>query len=192
MFVPEKSVTCQTVSGGYGVWETMILKNGTAGQMEARLKENGLGGVVTYYDQGYSEIVESLDGFSRVSRTVLWVGLALWVVVLAAYCVLFPLQEGKTALRMWTLGTVKRDITGSIWLSSAAVAVIGTVIALAVSIPGMSWAIGKLQELTGSELTMSVSPWQTAALCAGALAIALAVIALVSVSTARRGIRKAG
>ena len=192
VFVPEKSVTCQTVSGGYGVWETMTLKNGTAGQMEARLKENGLGGVVTYYDQGYSEIVESLDGFSRVSRTVLWVGLALWVVVLAAYCVLFPLQEGKTALRMWTLGTVKRDITGSIWLSSAAVAVIGTVIALAVSIPGMSWAIGKLQELTGSELTMSVSPWQTAALCAGALAIALAVIALVSVSTARRGIRKAG
>ena len=191
VFVPEKSVTCQTVSGGYGVWETMILKNGTAGQMEARLKENGLGGVVTYYDQGYSEIVESLDGFSRVSRTVLWVGLALWVVVLAAYCVLFPLQEGKTALRMWTLGTVKRDITGSIWLSSAAVAVIGTVIALAVSIPGMSWAIGKLQELTGSELTMSVSPWQTAALCAVVLVLELAAVALCSALAARRGIRKA-
>ncbi len=199
VLTPKKSVTCAMETGSSaieaspsGLWGTMILKNGTAGQMEARLKENGLGGVVTYYDQGYSEIVESLDGFSRVSRTVLWVGLALWVVVLAAYCVLFPLQEGKTALRMWTLGTVKRDITGSIWLSSAAVAVIGTVIALAVSIPGMSWAIGKLKELTGSELTMSVSPWQTAALCAGALAIALAVIALVSVSTARRGIRKAG
>ena len=191
VFVPEKSVTCQTVSGGYGVWETMILKNGTAGQMEARLKENGLGGVVTYYDQGYSEIVESLDGFSRVSRTVLWVGLALWVVVLAAYCVLFPLQEGKTALRMWTLGTVKRDITGSIWLSSAAVAVIGTVIVLAVSIPGMSWAIGKLQELTGSELTMSVSPWQTAALCAVVLVLELAAVALCSALAARRGIRKA-
>ena len=191
VFVPEKSVTCQTVSGGYGVWETMILKNGTAGQMEARLKENGLGGVVTYYDQGYSEIVESLDGFSRVSRTVLWVGLALWVVVLAAYCVLFPLQEGKTALRMWTLGTVKRDITGSIWLSSAAVAVIGTVIALAVSIPGMSWAIGKLQELTGSELTMSVSPRQTAALCAVVLVLELAAVALCSALAARRGIRKA-
>lgn len=191
VFVPEKSVTCQTVSGGYGVWETMILKNGTVGQMEARLKENGLGGVVTYYDQGYSEIVESLDGFSRVSRTVLWVGLALWVVVLAAYCVLFPLQEGKTALRMWTLGTVKRDITGSIWLSSAAVAVIGTVIALAVSIPGMSWAIGKLQELTGSELAMSVSPWQTAALCAVVLVLELAAVALCSALAARRGIRKA-
>ena len=175
----------------YRDWETMILKNGTAGQMEARLKENGLGGVVTYYDQGYSEIVESLDGFSRVSRTVLWVGLALWVVVLAAYCVLFPLQEGKTALRMWTLGTVKRDITGSIWLSSAAVAVIGTVIALAVSIPGMSWAIGKLQELTGSELTMSVSPWQTAALCAVVLVLELAAVALCSALAARRGIRKA-
>ena len=199
VLTPKKSVTCAMETGGSaieaspsGLWGTMILKNGTADQMEARLKENNLAGTVTYYDQGYSEIVESLDGFSRVSRTVLWVGLALWVVVLAAYCVLFPLQEGKTALRMWTLGTVKRDITGSIWLSSAAVAVIGTVIALAVSIPGMSWAIGKLQELTGSELAMSVSPWQTAALCAGALAIALAVIALVSVSTARRGIRKAG
>ena len=192
VFAPEKSVTCRTVTGSCGVWSSLILQNGTIDRMEARLAENGLGGTVTYYDQGYSDIMESLDGYTRVSRTVLWVGLALWVVVLAAYCVLFPLQEGKTALRMWTLGTVKRDITGSIWLSSAAVAVIGTVIALAVSIPGMSWAIGKLKELTGSELTMSVVPWQTAALCAGALAIALAVIALVSTLTARRGIRKAG
>ena len=198
VLTPKKSVTCAMETGDCaieaspsGLWGTMILKNGTAGQMEARLKENGLGGVVTYYDQGYSEIVESLDGFSWVSRTVLWVGLALWVVVLAAYCVLFPLQEGKTALRMWTLGTVKRDITGSIWLSSAAVAVIGTVIALAVSIPGMSWAIGKLKELTGSELTMSVSPWQTAALCAVVLVLELAAVALCSALAARRGIRKA-
>ena len=198
VLVPRKSVTCAVETGetGLGVssgclWETMVLQNGTIDQMEARLKENGLGGTVTYYDQGYSDIVESLDGFSRVSRTVLWVGLALWVVVLAAYCVLFPLQEGKTALRMWTLGTVKRDITGSIWLSSAAVAVIGTVIALAVSIPGMSWAIGKLQELTGSELTMSVAPWQTAALCAVVLVLELAAVALCSALAARRGIRKA-
>ena len=198
VLTPKKSVTCAMETGSSaieaspsGLWGTMILKNGTAGQMEARLKENNLAGTVTYYDQGYSEIVESLDGFSWVSRTVLWVGLALWVVVLAAYCVLFPLQEGKTALRMWTLGTVKRDITGSIWLSSAAVAVIGTVIALAVSIPGMSWAIGKLQELTGSELTMSVSPWQTAALCAVVLVLELAAVALCSALAARRGIRKA-
>ena len=198
VLVPKKSVTCAMETGGSaietspsGLWGTMILKNGTAGQMEARLAENNLAGTVTYYDQGYSGIMESLDGFSRVSRTVLWVGLALWVVVLAAYCVLFPLQEGKTALRMWTLGTVKRDITGSIWLSSAAVAVIGTVIALAVSIPGMSWAIGKLQELTGSELAMSVSPWQTAALCAVVLVLELAAVALCSALAARRGIRKA-
>lgn len=198
VLTPKKSVTCAMETGDCaieaspsGLWGTMILKNGTAGQMEARLAENNLAGTVTYYDQGYSEIVESLDGFSRVSRTVLWVGLALWVVVLAAYCVLFPLQEGKTALRMWTLGTVKRDITGSIWLSSAAVAAIGTVIALAVSIPGMSWAIGKLQELTGSELAMSVSPWQTAALCAVVLVLELAAVALCSALAARRGIRKA-
>ena len=198
VLTPKKSVTCAMETGDCaieaspsGLWGTMILKNGTAGQMEARLAENNLAGTVTYYDQGYSGIMESLDGFSRVSRTVLWVGLALWVVVLAAYCVLFPLQEGKTALRMWTLGTVKRDITGSIWLSSAAVAVIGTVIALAVSIPGMSWAIGKLKELTGSELTMSVSPWQTAALCAVVLVLELAAVALCSALAARRGIRKA-
>ena len=198
VLTPKKSVTCAMETGDCaieaspsGLWGTMILKNGTAGQMEARLAENNLAGTVTYYDQGYSGIMESLDGFSRVSRTVLWVGLALWVVVLAAYCVLFPLQEGKTALRMWTLGTVKRDITGSIWLSSAAVAVIGTVIALAVSIPGMSWAIGKLQELTGSELAMSVSPWQTAALCAVVLVLELAAVALCSALAACRGIRKA-
>ena len=117
---------------------------------------------------------------------------ALWAVVLAAYCVLLPMQESKTALRMWTLGAKRRDIAGQIWTPSALMAAAGTVIALAVSIPGMSWATDKIQALTGSDLTLTVSTGQTVALCAGALAIALAVIALVSVSTAQRGIRKAG
>ena len=191
VFVPEKSVTCQTVTGSCGVWSSLVLQNGTIDQMEARLAENGLGGTVTYYDQGYSDIVESLDGYTRVSRTVLLVGLALWAVVLAAYCILLPMQEGKTALRMWTLGAKRRDIAGQIWIPSALVALVGTIIALAVSIPGMSWATDKIQALTGSDLTLKVSTGQTVALCAGALAIALAVIALVSVSTAQRGIRKA-
>ena len=191
VFVPEKSVTCQTVTGSCGVWSSLVLQNGTIDQMEARLAENGLGGTVTYYDQGYSDIVESLDGYTRVSRTMLCVGLALWAVVLAAYCVLLPMQEGKTALRMWTLGAKRRDIAGQIWTPSALMALAGTIIALAVSIPGMSWATDKIQALTGSDLTLTVSTGQTVALCAGALAIALAVIALVSVSTAQRGIRKA-
>ena len=198
VLTPKKSVTCAMETGSSaieaspsGLWGTMILKNGTAGQMEARLKENDLGGTVTYYDQGYSDIVESLDGYTRVSRTVLCVGLALWAVVLAAYCVLLPMQESKTALRMWTLGAKRRDIAGQIWIPSALMALAGTIIALAVSIPGMSWATDKIQALTGSDLTLTVSTGQTMALCAGALAIALAVIALVSVSTARRGIRKA-
>ena len=198
VLVPRKSVTCAVETGetGLGVssgclWETMVLQNGTIDQMEARLAENGLGGTVTYYDQGYSDIVESLDGYTRVSRTVLLVGLALWAVVLAAYCVLLPMQEGKTALRMWTLGAKRRDIAGQIWIPSALVALAGTIIALAVSIPGMSWATDKIQALTGSDLTLTVSTGQTVALCAGALAITLAVIALVSTLTARRGIRKA-
>ena len=191
VFVPEKSVTCQTVTGNYGVWSSLILQNGTIDQVEARLEENKLGGAVTYYDQGYSDIVESLDGYTRVSRTVLLVGLALWAVVLAAYCVLLPMQESKTALRMWTLGAKCRDIAGQIWTPSALMALAGTIIALAVSIPGMSWATDKIQALTGSDLTLKVSVGQTVALCAAALAIALAVIALVSVSTAQRGIRKA-
>ena len=198
VLVPRKSVTCAVETGetGLGVssgclWETMVLQNGTIDQMEARLEENGLDGTVTYYDQGYSDIVESLDGYTRVSRTVLLVGLALWAVVLAAYCVLLPMQEGKTALRMWTLGAKRRDIAGQIWTPSALMALAGTIIALAVSIPGMSWATDKIQALTGSDLTLKVSTGQTVALCAGALAITLAVIALVSVSTAQRGIRKA-
>ena len=198
VLTPKKSVTCAMETGGSaieaspsGLWGTMVLQNGTIDQMESRLAENGLSGTVTYYDQGYSDIVESLDGYTRVSRTVLCVGLALWAVVLAAYCVLLPMQEGKTALRMWTLGAKRRDIAGQIWTPSALMAAAGTVIALVVSIPGMSWATDKIQALTGSDLTLKVSTGQTVALCAGALAIALAVIALVSVLTANRGIRKA-
>ena len=190
VFVPEKSVNCPTVYGNLGVWSSLILQNGAIDQVEARLEAENLGGRVTYYDQGYSGIVESLDGYTRVSRTVLLVGLALWAVVLAAYCVLLPMQERKTALRMWTLGAKQKDITKQIWTPSALMAAAGTVIALAVSIPGMSWATDKIQALTGSDLTLKVSTGQTVALCAGALAIALAVIALVSVSTAQRGIRR--
>ena len=59
VLTPKKSVTCAMETGGSaieaspsGLWGTMILKNGTADQMEARLKENNLAGRVTYYDQG--------------------------------------------------------------------------------------------------------------------------------------------
>ena len=186
----------ETGETGLGVssgclWETMVLQNGTIDQMEARLKENGLGGTVTYYDQGYSDIVESLDGYTRVSRTVLLVGLALWAVVLAAYCVLLPHAGGKTALRMWTLGAKRRDIAGQIWTPSALMAPGGDNHRVGRQHPGMSWATDKIQALTGSDLTLKVSTGQTVAPVRRALAIALAVIALVSVSIARRGIRKA-
>ena len=91
---------------------------------------------------------------------------------------------------MWTLGTVKRDITGSIWLSSAAVAVIGTVIALAVSIPGMSWAIGKLKadRLGARHVRVPVADGGPVRRGAGP---GLAAVALCSALAARRGIRKA-
>ena len=82
---------------------------------KARLEAENLGGRVTYYDQGYSDIVESLDGYTRVSRTVLLVGLALWAVVLAAYCVLLPMQEGKTAL------LVTHDIAEAVSMSDRVV-----------------------------------------------------------------------
>ena len=32
------------------------------------------------------------------------------------------MQEGKTALRMWTLGAKRRDIAGQIWTPSALMA----------------------------------------------------------------------
>ena len=43
-------------------------------------------------------------------------------------------------------------------------ALAGTIIALAVSIPGMSWATDKIQALTGSDLTLTVSTGQTLSL----------------------------
>ena len=52
VFVPEKSVTCQTVTGNYGVWSSLILQNGTIDQMEARLEENELGGAVRITTRG--------------------------------------------------------------------------------------------------------------------------------------------
>mgnify|MGYP007050602496 CR=1 FL=1 len=95
VFVPEKSVTCQTVTGNYGVWSSLILQNGTIDQMEARLEENDLGGAVTYYDQGYSDIVESLDATPGCPGRCFWWAwpCGRWCWRRTAYC--FPCRRAK-------------------------------------------------------------------------------------------------
>lgn len=182
VFVPEKSVTCKTVTEWQqGVWSTMVLRNGSIQELEQKLADQGLAGTVTYYDQGYGEITENLHAYSRISLVVLLAGLALWAVVLAVFLALFPLQRGGDARRMWTLGVPKKRIILHVWGSDLFLSAIGTALALAVSLSAMGWAMGQLQGLSRTNLELAVDPGQTAVLCLAALLLEAAIMALCAI-----------
>lgn len=186
VFVPEKSVTCRMVGGEQGVWLSTILRNGTIEKLEKKLAEQGLSGTVTYYDQGYSEIRENLSSYYRIAQIVLLTGLALWVVVLAVFLALFPLQRGKDARRMWTLGVPQKRIFLHIWGSDLFLCIIGTILALAVSLSAMGWAMRQLQGLSRTNLELDVAPGQTVVLCLAALLLEAAILALCAMRVAKK------
>ena len=186
VFVPEKSVTCRMVGGEQGVWLSTILRNGTIEKLEKKLAEQGLSGTVTYYDQGYSEIRENLSSYYRIAQIVLLTGLALWGVVLAVFLALFPLQRGKDARRMWTLGVPQKRIFLHIWGSDLFLCIIGTILALAVSLSAMGWAMRQLQGLSRTNLELDVAPGQTVVLCLAALALETAILAVCAVRVAKK------
>lgn len=192
VFVPSACVTCQTRTGSGGVFQTIVLRNGTVDQMEAVLAEAGYEGLFTYYDQGYSAIQDSLEQYFSVSRLVLLAGIGAWLGLLLLFLLLFPLMQRKNAARMWSLGASERQVGRHVLAGGMGLAAPGVLLGALLGYVLTEKLTARLAAEAELELTLRSQPWVTAlialiqlALCLGAVALC----ALVLVRGARKGRR---
>lgn len=146
IFVPQNSVTCQTETSDSGIFGTFVLKNGTSGELDAELEKAGYPGLLSYYDQGFSQIAESLNEYFSVAKTILLIGTISWLVFIAAFLILFPLNQKKDAQRMWTLGAPETQITSYIMGSGVGILLPGSVLAGCASIGLLQYALKYMED----------------------------------------------
>ncbi len=128
VFVPQSAAPGKTESICGGIYTSVILENGTAGQLEQLAAEYGLEGLFVCYDQGYSLIMSSLKEYYKVGNVVLRAGFALWTGIVLLFMFLFPYQLHPDLKRMWDLGTPPAKIRRHVFVSSAGILLPGTVL----------------------------------------------------------------
>lgn len=186
IIMPKNSVHCETRTAQDGVFSTIVLRNGTQDRLEELTAEAGWEGLFVYYDQGYSDIADSLGGYDRVGTAVLLIGLGVWMGTLLLFVLLFPTQMKRETVRMWALGTPRGLIFKHVFLSGGGLALVGTALAAIAGLFGMQWALERLTAAADTASTLSLAPWQTVLLCLLTLAAELCVLALCAARAAAR------
>lgn len=128
IFVPAAAVSCEKRQYESGIFQTMVLRNGTVPDMEEILVQAGYPELLVCYDQGYSNIKEQLEEYFSVSLVVLLAGLGAWMILFFLFLLLYPLSQRKSVVRMWHLGATPSQVMAHVVVSSMDVAVPGCVL----------------------------------------------------------------
>ncbi len=194
VFVPQSAVAGGTTTMCGGIYTSVVLKNGAISQLEQIAAENGLEGLFAFYDQGYSQIMDSLHGYYEVGAVVLRTGLALWLGIILLYLFLFPLQLRPDLNRMWELGTPTAKLWKHIFVSTAAVLVPAAGCGLLAAALLFDRMARYFASMAKSDLTLTVTAGTLAQIAAVQLLVALVVVSLfagvVLARAKKRGRRK--
>ncbi len=192
VFVPAEAVPYKSSMLDSGVFRTVVLVNGAQEEMDEYLTESGYEGLFTYYDQGYSDVSESLSSYFSVSKIVLLATLGGWLALFLLYMLLFPFSQRRSGERMWTLGASPAQIRGHVTWSGFALAVPASIIGGVVGSAMLNKVVERVADAADVSIAMSVE-WTTVALMAAAqLLLCLAGSFLCGQIVLRRARRKAG
>lgn len=157
VFVPQSAVSGNPTSICGGIYTSVILENGTADQLEQLAAEHGFEGLFVCYDQGYSQIMASLEGYYEVGSVVLRTGFALWIGIVLLFLFLFPYQLRQDLMRMWDLGTPPAKIRRHVFVSSAGMLLSGAVFGCITSALLFRQMTQYIAATAKSDLTLEVS-----------------------------------
>lgn len=157
VFVPQSTVSGNPTSICGGVYTSVILENGTAGQLEQLAGEHGFEDLFVCYDQGYSQIMASLEGYYEVGYVVLRTGLSLWIGIVLLFLFLFPYQLRRDLYRMWDLGTPSAKIRRHVFVSSAGMLLPGAVFGCITAALLFTQMTQYIAATAKSDLTLEVS-----------------------------------
>ncbi len=107
IFVPKNSVTGTMDYGDQAFFRTIVLEHGAIPQFQQLVEDAGYEGLFVYYDQGYSEIADSLHDYEASARLAATIGAIVSGVLLLLFLFFFPARHGKTLAIMASLGATR-------------------------------------------------------------------------------------
>lgn len=158
IFVPKTAVTGEMKYSANGMFRTLLLKNGSVTEFNARLSAAGLESLFSCYDQGYSDLVENLFSYDMIARQALQIGLIVYGIVIGLYLLLFPGRQGKELATMSSLGTQRSRRFLHMLLGSLGILIPGTVLGIALGIALRQEVLSALTQTVSVVLPLEMDP----------------------------------
>ncbi len=185
IFIPKSSVTAPMMTFTSGPFSTLVLENGKREEFKTLMAEAGYPDLFICYDQGYSEIMATLDAYEEVSKKALYIGLAGFSAVVLLFLVLYPNQQKRALRLMGTLGAPSWARLGHTFGGTLCILVPGALLGGFVGERLWQRIAAALMEWVNVEITLeadmsAVAPKLTAVGLAGTALLALLVSATLS------------
>ena len=149
IFVPKTAVSGEMLPYSDGIYSTLIIQNGKMDEFLKLQEDAGYPGLFVCYDSGYSEIVTALADYEGVSTQALYIGIAVYAVMMVFFIILFPARQGKTLATMCSLGATRKKQVQHLMVGTVGILAPGTIVG------GISGAL--LWERVASSLMESLS-----------------------------------
>ena len=137
VFAPKTSIVGKMEYNNAGFFRTYVLSNGSVDAFDAAVAEAGYPGLFVYYDQGYSEIQESLGNFHAVSGQAMRIGLLASGMIWLLWIFFFPLRQRPTVQRMLRMGARPGQALAQVMGSAIGILLPGAVCGIGLS--ALSW-----------------------------------------------------
>ena len=112
IFIPKSSIpnASRYEDAWHSLLYSLILENGKADEFEAALEARDCGDLFAYYDQDYNVLAETLDVMRGNALRMLWIGSALFVLVVVLFLLLFFRQTADPARKLRLLGVSAKRV----------------------------------------------------------------------------------
>lgn len=188
--VPKAAIDCEMISYSEGIYSTLIIQNGKMDEFIQLQADAGYPGLFVCYDSGYSEIATALTDYEAVSGRALYIGIAVYAVMMVLFVVLFPVQQRKTLATMCSLGATRGNQIQHLTVGAVVLLIPGTLIGAVAGSLLWEQVATKLMESINIQLPMEADMLVTApALSVCHLAVmALNILMIAIALSANKGL----
>lgn len=192
VFVPNGAVPGDAFTRNSGLYLSIVLENGKQEEFQQLVKDAGFSKPFSYYDQGYSKIVEDLDAYGETVSKAASIGAAAFAAMLGLFLFLYPGSSGATVRTMNTLGAGRRRALVYVIVSTLYLLVPG--ILLGAVLGSVLWErlTAELMRASATQLAISadvpalVAPLAGGLLLAGLVLTALTALLVTAVDPMKR------
>lgn len=175
IFVPHASVPSDMDYGNQAFFQTLVLKNGAINAFRTAVNDAGYEGLFVFYDQGYTEIAQSLNDYQEVAQRAVLIGTVVYGVLMLLFLLFFPGSQKKPLSTMRALGAPRKQKVAHLLMISAGICVPGTAIGVLAGMLLWQRVVEVLAENAGAMVTLKMD---LASLCLVALAQLILMIVL--------------